>query len=250
MNKQDTGCKSTQADKVEKQIVYHEFGHVLGYYFSNELGFKFGEIEKIALEDKNTFVKLFPTLYEFPEKFDSSDSEKLLGEVNDNKRKFICYVLYVVSGAVFNVYYFPKMSKDVAFKKIFDNNNKTKDGKITARAGKDFRWIDRRMFHLKWGHYNLKKIINISRELFDILDKNLVFKHLIAEKRLIEVFEEKFNGRITSSEQTKDKQMIEDLLKNIDDAIPLSNKEKLKSDINSLIDKYVEEITRCQIEII
>ena len=213
--------------KVEKQIVFHEFGHIFGLFLSKKMGYDFGELQKIALDSKNTpSVLLSKDIFKHINisHFDEYENLKNRKELNLDKRRFLSYSLFVLSGAIFNVYCFNIQPTYYEFERIFiDDHNKEKYGKFIARAGNDFSKLCSHRFELEWGYYDFMRFKYMAYEFFYILNKNGIFNKLGVEEKfndydftdmtkthpthwanevsLLSIFEKKFNGKITTEKR-------------------------------------------------
>jgi hypothetical protein len=254
--------------RVEVQTVFHEFGHIFAYYIFKKMGFDFGEIKEVALKNKTTQVKLSRDVFKYLQDITSLPKYEFLKhrKANIDKRSFLCYALFVLSGAVFNVFYFKKQPDYWEFREVFTNDTeKEKYGTFIARAGDDFSKLCNHRIDLDWDYYNFENFKYMAYEFFYILDKHGVFYDLSireeyneydflempkSEKKpyhssnfvsLLDVFEKKFNGKITT-----DTQRINKIIDCIDSSINYIRKEMLMIDINLLIDKYIIDITYCK----
>lgn len=238
-------CKiALKGDKVEQQIVYHEFGHVFGFYISQKLNYYIGEIKKIELENNRGSVLLRHCPYTYvPTNLSREEEIEARKQIKQNmekdKRQLLVYFLYSLSGAVFNVLYFERKPIFENFIKIFCNDEKLEQiGSYQARAGNDFQKL---LYGFKCGsleEYDFNnKFKKMSYELFYILDKHSIFDYLIGENSVLEIFEQTFNGFLTD-----DVSKINELLELIKKAIPDKNLDNLLIEINELLDKYISDI--------
>lgn len=98
--------------KVEKQVVYHEFGHLIGIVLSSIIGYDLGPIEEICLDSREnkSYIKLKNNLYTYKSDLSNEkkqfEIQKIQQKLNEDKKQVITYIMYLISGAVFNIYYF------------------------------------------------------------------------------------------------------------------------------------------------
>ncbi|MDR2962785.1 MAG: hypothetical protein LBU90_03975 [Bacteroidales bacterium] len=225
-------CKTLQ-NKVEEQIVWHEFGHIFGFYISQKLGYNFGKITKIELNEKPYSITLKGSPYDL---LGAKDWEQLKINLNKDTKQLLVYFLYVLSGAVFNIAYFKQNPDLEDFEKIFLKDEKVeKVDSYVARAGNDFYWIHGCWFDLSWGDaYDFNNFKSMALECFYLLQKHSIFCCL--QSVMVE-FERDLNG-FTTTDSVK----IRGLLEVIEKMIEVEQQKKLLSEINDLLNKYIAEI--------
>lgn len=119
--------------KMEKQTVFHEFGHIVGWELANILGFNFGNITQINLDSKKGNAYVMNDNYLFKKRNDKKSIEKYNYESNNfttlsnidlkeqdfqlfeirrikmniesDKKRVLAYFIYLLSGSIFNLYY-------------------------------------------------------------------------------------------------------------------------------------------------
>jgi len=253
-------------NKVEEQIVYHEFGHVFGFFIAKKLDCNLMKIQEIALQGKETHVNLPDEIFKYLHSLSSKqESECLLSkDLNMNKKKVLCYFLFILSGGVFNVLKFKTNPTFYDFEQVFIYDpNKEENEKLIARAGDDFfnklKGLCYKYYFNWFEYYNIERFKFMAYDFFYILKKYDIFYELTENKKfnesdftdntinnddsqnnafsLLSIFEKRFNG-----ETITDTKLINKLLDNINKVIPHQNLEQLLIDTNLLIDKYLLDI--------
>lgn len=264
---------SKKLSKVEKQLVFHEFGHIFGFLISKLLNYDFGIIKEVALfvgnpksndyKFQKTFVRLSSNLFRFKHGIKDEDREfdmqRIKFNLNSDRKRLLNFIMYILFGGVFNIFYHKLKPTYGDFVDVFfDSTENEEYGEFKSKAGNDFTKIKMFRLDLDWGNYDFEKFKFMSLELFYILDKHLIFYHLTKKRNIsqnifsleeesqqskkvelsvIECFEKEFNGKITVEPYK-----IERLLKLIKNSIPQKNLDRFLIEINLLIDKYDNDI--------
>ncbi len=265
----DLNTEKYDFGKVESQIVFHEFGHLFGYFICDKLGYNLGEIEEVALKNisskqncghvkiKNDWYRFRPNLTPNEKQY---DLQRIKRNLNQDIRKLLAYITYILFGGVFNLWFFKIKPKYEDFDDIyFDYNEFVEYGNFKCMAGNDFTKISDYRVDLDWNQYDFDKFKFLAYELFYILDKHMVFYHLShknwfnSEKykvflesvdsrnkhSMMELFELNFNGEITS-----DKEKIQLCIELMKDSLPEKTIERLICEIDLLINKYILDVSR------
>lgn len=254
--------------KVEKQTVFHEFGHIVGWELANILGYNFGEIIEINLDSKkglpsiktDNFLFKFRKYQNIEELIDidtnSANKDFKLLEINRiklnlncDKKRVLAYMVYLLSGGIFNLYYFKIKPKYKDFNDLFiDDIELEKFGDFTAKAGNDFSKILNFRNDLEWGEYNSNNFKFFAMELFNLLDFHFIFKKLTSHHfddenksstklSILEDFEIQANGN-----KITDVTEIQKIRNNINQL--LSKEIMFKTELKLLFNKYNNDISK------
>lgn len=222
---------------VEKQIVFHEFGHLFGYCLSKIFKVDFGEVIQINLKSNSGYIILSNYLFRFkPDSTKFNRENEILrikNNLNESQKRTIIYIMYLLFGGIFNMYCKKVNPTYVDFQKLYeDNPDVEKYNDFSARGGSDFQAINNLKFELKWGYYDFEKFKYMAFELYYILNSHFIFGNLL---KMIESFDKEYNGKLV-----KDSIAINKLVKSIDEYI--ARQEYFIIEINLLIEKYISDI--------
>lgn len=174
-----------QLGRAEKQVVYHEFGHIFGFYLSQKLKYDFGRIAKIELTNNRGGITLADNPYRHslglsPEE-EARERQQIIQRMERDRKQLLAYFLYILSGAVFNILYFKRKPTLRDFNDVFLSNESLYGekrewyGSYKGMAGNDFNYISNLKLDLSWREYDFDKFKSMAYELFYILDKHSVF---------------------------------------------------------------------------
>jgi len=243
---------------VEKNIVWHEMGHLFGSIIANRLGECFGELQEVSFIEEirnNPYVKFDKTENEFsyersphdiiqPCKIkdfygynnimflpqDKPEIHKRLEDAVKNKRKLFIYFFYLISGGLFNVYSAmgEKPLEEDDLDSCFDNKCFLM---FSPGAGHD--WDTCRII-LGYGKFHLGKVIGFRDGCFGVLIRYNVFKDL---ENFIEKIQEKYCKKKLNKEESK--QLYNDFSEQIESSC---NIQEFVKEINEYIEKTISEI--------
>lgn len=227
---------------VELQTVFHELGHFVGLELLKMIGYDFGNVLMINLNSKYppAQIKIDNDLFRYKTNLNSDeksqDHNRIKVNLNKDVKRVLAYILYLLMGGVFNVYYFKPKPDYYDFIMLFKNDNSLeKYGDFVARAGNDFFTIHNLRFDLDWGKYDFENFKYLALEIFYIFDKYNLFYH-IKEKEFFNEFEKDFNGKTIKNEV-----LINKYSKRINEIL---SQEHFINEIWLLLHKYYLDVTR------
>jgi len=201
--------------KIDKIIVWHEFGHIFGYILVDRIYKDYRKITEIILSQdiKNPQI--------IPNKGD-------LKPIHSKEKELIKSILIYISGAIFHVTKFNEHNKTLLsdFNKIFLNTKyKPIIKDLYGHAGKDFHYIENFIEQEK-SSINKLLVQKFTFELQQILKNDKIFEML---KPYITDFEKQYNGK-----NTKNSDLYNEERREIKKIIP----DKLIIEIENLITEY------------
>lgn len=232
----------SQDNNLEANL-WHELGHVLAHCINTKLGYDLGNVVLVQLKDDKSFIQrdkriyfydyLEPTVIEgldcynqpnmvfYPDKL--IEQNKILKDVNKNKRKAIAFMIFLISGGLFNIYAIEQKCDEAMLEDCYKNI----EGGIDLEncyigcAGNDWDKVRRIACILGWEY---DKLILFRSEICSIFSVNNLFVNMGNYINESKPFNEVIEGV--------------DLEKIIIELNKIADSKDLKLDIKRLIEKY------------
>ncbi|MFN7119067.1 MAG: hypothetical protein ACK4TA_19875 [Saprospiraceae bacterium] len=242
---EDDGEVYVQNNKVHSSLIWHEAGHLIGFKIAQELGCNFdGTFTELKFHDafgispkvsynftsylpKNKFFTYEDENRELYNYYNSKEDRKKINDELENLGKFAKYLIYLLSGGLFNIYYFQKNPTYEDFEKCFytNTNNNIYEDNFYGQAGADWTRLNS-LSKLK--NWDLAIFKDYRKELFDVMKSHQLFEKF---RDLIEELDNHYNG-LSVTEASE----IQEILNKIE--LRLSPFDELKSDLQNLTEKF------------
>lgn len=242
--------ENTAAEIFPLTIVWHEMGHIFGRVIVQALGNEYGSIIKISLlrytpfvqfdEEKNQFI-----LKAYFEKDDDyygyenvlldtrSDNFKKLERNEFDHRRLLCYVIYLLSGGLFNIYIYNDSPEEYDFETCFNNVEEgTLLEEIRGCGGDD--WNKSRIL-LGFAKFDLVEFKNFRQELFTLMKNTGFFTY--CKDFITQIYIDNQNKTLGTQESAKLYFEAEQLFENF------RNKNNLLDSINVRLQSFLKQNT-------